>query len=244
MENKEDWEELQKWEDKVKRENKEKFGMDYEKFDIMNQNKKAKKVLNIFNITGKIGFYLLILIFVVVLYFAFNYIISLFSKVNANVNSIENDYNIKTILVSKDIDNNGNGKYIFSLKNNKELQFTVLKKYGNIEDDFYDRSHKYYFEKWNDPDKEKFQVEEKIKNGLLNYKTYIEIEGYDDIAYTFSLMYKFADFCENDFCRSWDIYICKGDFIGYFSDNYGLTQEENIEYMQDRYLKYVENKEM
>lgn len=241
MDNKKDWKELQAWEDKRKKENNEKFGMDFDNIDVMNQTKKVKQVSNFFNLSVKIGIIFFIIVCILVFCFALKFINYFFSKANADLNIIEQDYNIKTKLESKDVDKNGNGKYIFSLKDNKELKFIVIKRYGDIKDDFYDRSHKYYFEKWNDSDKERFEINEKIENELLEYETYIEIQGYDDIDNTLRLIYKFADFCNNNFSRSWNIYIRKGDFIGYFSDNYGLTKEENIKYMQDRYLKYQKN---
>ena len=54
MDNKKDWKELQAWEDKRKKENNEKFGMDFDNIDVMNQTKKVKQVSNFFNLSVKI----------------------------------------------------------------------------------------------------------------------------------------------------------------------------------------------
>ena len=240
MENKKDWEELEQWQNKVKKESVEKYGIDFQTINTSKQNKIANKISLFLSQSSKIIFIFFIIFFIIVLIWAFAFAHSFFKKFNPNVNELEKNYNIKISVLSKEVDQNGNGKYLCTLKDNLELKFWVIKNYSKIEDDFYSKSLKFYFDRWHDIDKDKFIVQESYENELLDYKTYININDIKDIRYTFNIMYKFAEFCGDNFSRSWNIYICTDNFIGYFSDNYGLSQEENIKYMEENYLKYIE----
>ena len=124
--------------------------------------------------------------------------------------TLELGYNVKLELISKETDEKGNGKYIFVTEENRNIPFTAINSNKHFTDDLYDSYHKYYFEKWNSPNKKYFTVNSKIENKLLEYETYIEINAYDDIESAMKIMYEFVEYVGNDFCISWNIYVKKG----------------------------------
>ena len=69
--------------------------------------------------------------------------------INADIDShfkIQEGVNVKTI--SKEVDEHENGKYILAPKNYPNIQFTAIKKWGNVQDDFADNYQKYFFNHW------------------------------------------------------------------------------------------------
>lgn len=89
-------------------------------------------------------------------------------------------YNIKLKIISQDIDEKENGTYKFEFEENNEIKFTAIKKLDNLIQDFFDNYHKYYFDKWESTNKEKF-IQKNISNEILDYTIYLVINSYEDI---------------------------------------------------------------
>lgn len=210
MDNKEDWEELERWNESRIESQKEKFGIEYNKYNNLNtkeQRKKIDKVVKGLNITGKTLKIFAIIIFTMAIFLViFNVSINLFNLKERTdvsvVETIENMYNVKIKLTSQDIDEKENGVYKFELVENNEIKFTAIKNFGNLTEDFLNRSHKYYFDKWDSPNKEYFIVEENITDGMLDYDTYLVINNYEDIEKNVNIINEFVDFCGTKFYPS------------------------------------------
>ena len=150
MGNKEDWEELEKWNESKKAQ----YGinltnMEKEKAKLDNWTKKLK----IFGKTLKIGWIIilimLILIFITIIDIAFsNMRNSFYVDVKED---IETRNFCKVKLISKDVVEapgykNENGTFYFEIKKLPNVKFTAKKKYGTSMDDFAANFEKYLFE--------------------------------------------------------------------------------------------------
>ena len=97
--------------------------------------------------------------------------------INADIDSyfkIQQGVNVK--IISKETDEHENGKYILAPKNYPNIQFTAIKKWGNVQDDFADNYQKYFFNHWESDKKQHFSfIEETDEQGLLQYQIYIVV---------------------------------------------------------------------
>lgn len=74
------------------------------------------------------------------------------------------------------MDEQENGKYMLAPKNYPVFQFTAIKKWGNVQDDFIDNYQKYFFNHWESDKKQYFSFTEEIdEQGLLHYQSYIVV---------------------------------------------------------------------
>lgn len=236
MENK-DWEEIENWYKEKNTQNKYNFSEE--------EKKKMDKSVNIFvrflNIIGRILKTTGIGIFIIV-GIGVSLIISIIfgnieSKTNIGVKkALEPRYNIKVEIIEQQIDEKENGKYLLQLKDNKDIKFTAIKKFGNLTEDYSTRAHKYYFEKWNDEDKKYFTVEENIENDILYYATYID--NFTDIEKATNSIIKFANYCGDKFMPNWRIFLKKGDIQIYPYPSANMTEEEAMQNSKELYQKY------
>ncbi len=202
MENKSDWEEIEKWASDKKQKDIEKFGLDTDKIDIEKQNKKMRTVAKVSNSAEKVGKFLVILsislfIFIVTTVLYSN-VVNFKESHDVSVESIMEQYNRKMKIISKEVDEKENGKYVFELKENKDIHFIAIKRYGHLKEDYVYRLQKYLFDNWESPSKESFYSEEKLdEDGILYYTMYIEINGYDDIDNAMSKVNEFLIYCDD-----------------------------------------------
>lgn len=247
MDNKEDWEELERWNESRLETQKEKFGIEYNKYNNLNtkkQREKIDKVVKGLNITGKTLKIFAILIFTIAIFLVLLTVYINLSNLKERtdvsiVETIENMYNVKIKLTSQDIDEKENGVYKFELVENNEIKFTAIKNFGNLTEDFLNRSHKYYFDKWDSPNKEYFIVEENITDGILNYDTHLIINNYEDIEKNVNIINEFVDFCGTKFYPSWQIYLKKENSRIYPYDHSGMSQEDALQNAKELYKKFV-----
>lgn len=233
-----DWKEIDEWNEKRKQEEKEKFGVNFA--EMKNNHTKVDKMVKGMKIAGKtmkIGWIITIIIIIAIVILIFDLIIS---NINARTNvkaekTIEDMYNTKIELISKDIDEKENGKYFFKVVDKDEIQFIAIRKYGNLSEDYLDNCHKYYFEKWQDKGKEKFIVNESKLGDVLVYDTYIIINTYQELEDAMKNINSFVDFCGENFSPAWKIYLKKGDYTIYPYQNSGMTKEEAIKKAEELY---------
>lgn len=248
MNNKKDWEELERWNENRIESQKEKFGIEYDKynnFETKVQMEKIDKVVKGLNITGKSLKIFAILIFAVVIFLLLFSVYINFSSLKERTNvsvvgTIENMYNIKIKSISQDTDDKENGTYRFELAENNEIKFTAIKNSGNLAEDFLDNYHKYLFDKWNSPNKKYFIVEENITDGILNYDTHLIVNNYDDVEKAVNIINEFVDFCGTKFYPSWQLYLQKDDRRIYPYDHSGMSKEDAMSNAKYLYNKYFE----
>ena len=128
MGNKEDWEELEKWAKNEKTKITQTYSMQFDEQDMQKRMDSISNCLRRVSKTVKFIFIIIALIVGFIILVNLNVNISNFrTSVNADVDSLKDMYGIKTNIISQDTDENGNGKYIFELKNawQKEGQFIV-----------------------------------------------------------------------------------------------------------------------
>ncbi len=243
MGNKEDWEELEKWEESRKQEQKEKFRLDFSEIQKNKEHKGVNTVVKGMKIAGKtikIGGIITAIIVIAIVILIFDLIISnINSKTNVNPEkTIESMYNTKIDLVNKDIDEKENGRYTFKMSDNNEIQFTAIKKFGNLSEDYSDNCHKYYFEKWESKEKEKFTINETINSNILDYDTYIRINSYEELENAMNIINNFVNYCGNNFNANWRIYLKKGDYTIYPYNQNGMSNEEATNNAKELWNKY------
>ena len=250
MDNKEDWEELERWNESRIESQKEKFGIEYDKYNNLNtkeQRKKIDKVVKGLNIIGKALKILAILIFTIAIFLVLLTVYINVSNLKERtdvpvVETIENKYNVKIKIISQDIDEKENGIYKFELEENNEVQFTAIKNFGSLTEDFLDNYHKYYFDKWNSPNRGYFIVEENIKDGILDYDTHLIINNYEDIEKNVNIINEFVDFCGTKFYPSWEIYLKKENSRIYPYDNSGMSKEDAMINAKELYNEILTKK--
>lgn len=103
-----------------------------------------------------------------------------------------------------------NGFYIYKVVDIPEIEIhTVYNKSENLFiTDAESRYYKYYFEKWENENKDKFIVQEsyedytcknmKMEDWILNYSTYIEVSNYDELIEATNDIINFLDYMDND----------------------------------------------
>lgn len=240
MNNKNDWDELEQWNQTRIENEKEKYGFDSDKINTENQKKKVDKVVKGIRLTGKISmifiiFLILIIVFIVSIILNINYS-NIKSGTNIDViETIENKYQTKIEVIRKEVDEHENGKYLLKVKN-KDIQFTAIKEYGSLSEDFSARSHKYYFDLWDSENKNDFTIDERIENDLLYYDTYIE--DFSNLEEATNKIIDFVNFCGEDFRANWNIYLKKNDIRIYPYQNSGITPEEAMYNARQLYNKY------
>ena len=210
MGNKEDWAELEKW-NEINESKKVTYGI-----DITDMKKEKAKVdswtnkLNVFGKTLKIGWIIVLIIII----FMFITIINIaFSNMkNSFYVDVKKDIEARNFckvkLISKDVVEapgykNENGTFYFEIQKLPDVKFTVKKKYGTSMDDFDMNFEKYLFENWSTDEKKYFKIDEYIEEneglskGLLNYKIYIEIESYDELLHSTDYIIDYLEYAEN-----------------------------------------------
>lgn len=246
MNNKKDWEELEKWNESRLETQKEKFGIEYNKYNDINtkeQRNKVNKVVKYLNVTGKtLKLFAIIIFTVAILLVLLNVYVNLSNfheRTNVSVvDTIENKYNVKIKIISQDLDEKENGIYKFELEENNEVHFTAIKNFGSLTEDFLDNYHKYCFDKWNSPNKEYFIVEENIIDGILDYDTHLIINNYEDIEKSVNIINEFVDFCGTKFYPSWQVYLKKENSRIYPYDHNGMSKEDAMINAKNLYNKY------
>lgn len=130
------------------------------------------------------------------------------------------------------MDKEKDGIYRLQVKNNREIQFTAIKAGNSLKEDFLDRTHQYYFNKWNSTSKEKFKIKESINNEILEYDTYIEINNYEEIKEAVNIIFEFKEFCNEKYLSLWHIYLIQENKRIYPLQSNEITREQAINYVK------------
>lgn len=245
MSKKDDWKELEFWDESRKETEKEKYGYIQNYSENEQQRKKVDKVVQGMKVTGKtLKFVFFIIVAIIIGIVALLLYINIsnmnFRKNIDVIQTMETMYQIEIDTVSKNVDEENNGTYYLQLKNNPEIKFIATKEKSVMKEDFLANCHKYYFEHWNSPNKKYFEIVEEEKNGFLNYETYIEIDNYDDIEPMVKIINEFMNFSSDMYSScAWKIYLKKDDYTIYPYQHSGMTNEEAIDNAKKEYNRMV-----
>ncbi len=201
MDNKKDWEELEKWAENEKLNNIEKYKVDIGNIDMQQKTKGVNVVVKFLNgifKTTKVAFIVVGIIIALSVFTVVKVNVSRFkSSVDVDINSIANMHNIKVKVISQETEDNGNGTYIFALKKKPEIQFKAIKEYGKLTEDFEANYQKYVFNNWNSSVKEKFEVEEKrTEEGILHYSNYVIADNTEEVEEAVEYIIEFLEYAE------------------------------------------------
>ena len=240
MSNKEDWEEIEKWYNEKQEEEKKKYGINLSSEETKKGIKKVNifvKIINtignLFKMCGKLGITIIIIIVSIALIFLFSNIKEKTYVDEEVISTIETRYNIKVRTLNQKIQNKKNGKYTIQRNDIDKIKFTVIKRNGNLIDDYPARTHKYFFDKWESNYKKDFVIEKNFNDDLMNYVTYIE--KFANIEDATKAIIDFANYCGSEFMLNWKIFIKDGEVQIYPYQVEGQTVEEIIENVKEIY---------
>ena len=218
MGNKEDWEELEKWQKEYDSKKEEELKVDIKQFKPKD-TKKAKIFSLLINLTSRSMFSILAIFFTLVV---LGVCIWFYGQVERYlprdvVKELENRYKGEKFEIIEDYSETTEhgrqrGLYIISPKNNKNIKFNAFCRGANMMDDYSERKFKYYVESY--PDKEflkEFEIEEKTESDeiygnaeFLKYKVCINVNDYDEIEEKTVKLYKLANYIRNQNDKIYD----------------------------------------
>ena len=249
MENKNDWDELEKWQKRKEAEEIEKYGMKISEDDKIKGRKKVEKLSKNIRKIGislrTLGIIILIIVCLIVgfVLYLINYNIQNRTNINAK-KTVETMYNIKVKTIDEQLNEHKNkGKYIFETKEEPIIRFVAIKEYGSLKEDYNKKAKKYYYEKWNNENKKYFKINESEENGLLSYEIYVDLNDFDNFDDAVNKIIEFANFCGDNFEPWWNIYI-KDNENRIYLYSLGTTPEEVLKNVKKRYNSFHEKNDL
>ncbi len=239
---KKDKEELEEWK------NKSINYIDTYGIDIFAPKKNTKITSRLFKLLYRITKIVLIMFAIAIVVLTF-IILSMkwkecYSQVHIDpVETLSNMYNKNVKVKHKLLDENRNGKYILTVKQNKEIHFNAIVEWTSMKNDYSDRCQKYYFDKWENENKEKIIVKESYEDNLLIYSQFIDIKDEKEIENAVKLIYEFIKFAGDFYFPDWDIYLntAKGKIYPFNSIN--INMQESIDNAKRMYVEIQNKKE-
>lgn len=212
MDNKNDWKELQEWENKKREDEYDKYGLNISNIDIKKQRKSVNKVIGFIhtlNISTILIF--VFLIFIIVSIIGVGLSNFEFMTINSKLEKeMKERYNLDVTIWNK-VKYESEEYYKFQMYANdvEKIEFTAIYKNNKVTDDYKERKLKYYFDLWRDEQKDKFKVKESEHNNMLSYEIFID--NIDKIEEATNIIMKFADFCEEKYIYDWNVYLVKNN---------------------------------
>ncbi len=221
MENKEDWKELEKWNEQHKQKLKEQYkGVDIMK--LSEENKESKKKIKKANkVLGKVGkviavFYIIFIVLLIIIGTTvyINKLKEIRNKVDIDVvKTLKETHNANFVIKSKKLDDKGNGTLHLSTKGKIKIKFDVVKKFGNMDYNYDDESLRYFYEKWNSDSKNIFEVEEYTNdNGLKKYVVYTKADSIEKIDNAINAYMELKEFAGNYYEEFWPVELRDGEY--------------------------------
>lgn len=219
--------------------------------DIFHEKKKSKpkrmaeKAISIIYKIVKIMLIITCIVIVLgtvfILYDRWTYI---YNRIHVNPqDTIESMYDIKLEVISKNVDENDNGVYKFTVKDKPEIEFTAIVEWSSMTEDYSDNCQRYYFNNWENHEKSLIQTNEfYTEDGILKYEQYMEITSKEEIEDKVKLMYDLVELAGEDFAPDWGLYlkIDENKRIYPFA-YYGVNLNQSIENANREYDSLNEN---
>lgn len=221
MENKEDWKELEKWNEQHEQKLKEQYkGVDIMK--LSEENKKSEKKIKKANkVLGKVGkviavFYIIFIVLLIIIGTTvyINKLKEIRNKVDIDVvKTLKETHNANFVIKSKKLDDKGNGTLHLSTKGKIKIKFDVIKKFGNMDYNYDDESLRYFYERWNSDSKNIFEAEEYTDdNGLKKYVVYTNADSIEKIDNAINVYMELKEFAGNYYEEFWPVEIRDGEY--------------------------------
>lgn len=237
MDNKEDWEELEKWNKAREQKLKEQYkGVDVVK--LQEESKKSEKLIKKANkIGGKVGkviavFYIIFIILLIIIgtTLYISKLEEIKNKVNVDVVKTLGQWrNMEFKVISEKLDSKGNGTLHLETKGKIKIKFDAIKKFGDFEHNYDDESLKYFFEKLDSKSKAIFNVETGTKeNGLEQYVIYANIDKLSQIDQVAEAYTELKELAGEYFDEYWPIELRNDEYKGNFITGFGDIKLEKI----------------
>lgn len=210
MNNDNEWNEIQKWENKRKEQEFDKYGINISEIDLNKTKKKMNKFMILIHSTNFTAIFgILFIVFIIISILAVNYENFVFMTINSKIEKEMNQkYDLNVSIWSKvKYENEKYYKFKMYSNDNEKIEFTAIDKDNKIVDDYINRRHKYFFEKWQGRNKSNFVVSSYENNDLLAYETYIE--DFENLENAIENIIEFASFCNDKYISEWSIYLNK-----------------------------------
>ncbi len=233
-----DLKELKEFEEKYKRKTAD------VNFKSVERVVKALKVI----IVGAIVPLILILALIVVIAFLIIYAYWHVDK-ESIIGHLEEIYPDKYTVISKDVNEEGEGYYKIAIKDNEEIVFNGYHEGNNtnIEDS---QAHKlkYYFENLDNEELKKnfignesyYKVNENDSQEFLKYDLKTYISSYEEIDEAVLNCYQMLQYCKEKEIYGYVIFYIYGDYWGGFGqDDEGKNYEELLNREKNNYIKFA-----
>lgn len=252
MGDKEDWEELEKWqkEQEIKEQQKEKVYTRTFNEKYIEKAKIFSKIVNFvtksISITALITMVTIIIIAALFIYFLF----STAAPINTT-KYLSQVYQGEKFKIIENYSNTiGSGWYIISPKSNKNIQFMAYNSGTGVKNDYSAQRLKYYIENCEDKTLlEEFKIEEKTETykneELLQYNMSIEINDYNELEEKVQKVYILAKYLNSKDKRMYEsIAIINNDTNYYFSIQCYTTRtyEQELGNAQYTYINNLKEK--
>lgn len=203
MKREEEWKEIEKSIKDKDNEIIKKYGIDITK--QFNESIKEENIIKRKKRSSIIKAIIILLAIILILIFI--YTINRDTNTTKIERDIEMSFNNDIENVSAETNLFGNGFYVYRVKGNENIETHILLDGENLKNDLDARYYKYYFENWQDGDKDLFIVTESYEdsktglrtkqNWLLNYETYIEVSNYEEMIYATEAIIRFIEYIGN-----------------------------------------------
>lgn len=247
MENKEDWEELEKWQKDQELKKLSNKKLYTESFDEKNING-AKVFSKIVNFITKSISITTVTIIIAVITIAVLFVYTSFAVVapKNTVKYLKKVYGGERFkIVENYSNNNGKGLYVLIPKSNKNIKFKAYNKSNGVHDDYSAQRLKYYIENCEDKTLlENFNIEEKVEKyedeEFLKYDVNIKINDYNELNEKVQKVYQLVKYLNSKDKKMFEsISIISNDINYYFSIQCYTTRSYEQELDEAKY-KYID----
>lgn len=220
---------------------KEKLDIDFTSVD------RFVKVVKVVGIGVIIPFVLFIILVIVATIF----ILNMYWHVNKEsiIEHLEEIYQGKYEIISKDVDEKGNGYYKIAVKNNKEIIFNGYHKGNSVNrDDLQAHKLKYYFEKLEDnelkqtfePLESYYKINETDEQEFLKYELATSINSYKEFDEIVLNCYKLLEYCKNQEIRGYTILLNYNNYgTGFGQNDEGIDYQTLLDREKNNYIRYL-----
>ena len=260
MGNKEEWEELEKWQKEYETQREKEMNVDIKQFKPKD-TKKAKTFSLLINLTSRSMFAILAVFFTLVvlgvIFWFYGHVEQYLPR--DVIKELKHIYNGEKFEIIEDYSTttkqgNKRGLYVVSPQNNKNIKFNVFSRGASMMDDYSAQRFKYYVESY--PDKEflkEFNIEEKTEvyenygnTEFLQYKVSINVNNYDEIEEKVVKLYKLSNYIRNQNDKIYDNISLINSDIKYWipiSCNTNDSLEDIISNAKYQYTEALKRKE-
>lgn len=240
---KKDEEELKEWKEKNLN-YVENYGI-----DIYENGKKKKKAEKIIDFTNRVVKIIMIIFALIIIIFTAGLLVYRWKIIHDSLHinpkeTIEAMYDQQITEVSKNINSNQNGSYIYEIKSKPEIKFNVIVAWASMNEDYADNCQKYFYDNWQNENKNIIQTDiSYYEDVILKYEQYIPIQNENEIENAVKIMYDLVMSAGEYFSPDWNLYLKVDDENRIYPFDYqNLDLNKSINKSKEEYFNILNNK--